>query len=228
MDGVVGSGDGESAVGGEGELPAAFVGEVVMPAAQWDEVVDVGVSVALRVPGDVVDLAVLESDVAQGASAVKHSERSALRSVGVADGAPEEDPLPTGGDNDGSYVATAHPTADGVDRQPEPGEPDVVHAVLVEPARQGFPVDDHSHIRRLALGGGAGDQGDQSQRGESGYESVQATMRYSASELIRSPGDDGVAATATVVAANDATTPMPNVRRRLRNGRSKVASPIRR
>ena len=66
--GAVGSGPGDDPVGGHGQGPAAVVGEVVVFAADGHQVGDVGTT--LEAPEhDVVDLAVLERDVAVVADA---------------------------------------------------------------------------------------------------------------------------------------------------------------
>ena len=70
---AVGCGGGEGAVGCEVQLPAAFVDEVVVAVAEWQQVVDVGRPVLEGVPGDVVDVAVLEWCVAHGAGSVEHA-----------------------------------------------------------------------------------------------------------------------------------------------------------
>ena len=87
---AAGFGDGEPTVLVELEMPAAFVHEMVVTAADRDQVDQIRRS-AMTPPHDVVDLAVVEVDVAarDATGPVERPESSALGSVGQPGGAPE-------------------------------------------------------------------------------------------------------------------------------------------
>ena len=87
VEGAVGSAQGDGAVGFEGEGPAAFVDVVVVPLAQGQEIVEVG-GAEVFPPGDVMDPAVLETDLAAGepTGPVHRPQRAALLGGGEPPG----------------------------------------------------------------------------------------------------------------------------------------------
>ena len=167
--GAVGSVEADRAVGLQGELPASFVDEVVVFGAQRQQVVEVGEAESF--PGDdVVDLAVVERDVAVGvgAGAVHRPQGSALGPVGDSLFAPDGECFAVGAEHDGDDGGFAAQPPDGVDRQRDTVR-GLTDAVGVEPVDQGWAG------RRgrtppapavTAAGGGGGDDFDEGDHGE--------------------------------------------------------------